>query len=596
MTLVLPIRKFATTALCLSMLATACGSSSDSSTKTSGGDDAGVDSPAEGGTPDGASDAGTEAAPPLDGSSDGAVDGSSGVEPSTVYTIGGSDGDYATFTLALDDLKSGAIGVGADGILFLVRPGEYPERVMVPPIEGADAASPVIFRAESGDVSLTGSGTSEKDAMVTLASADHVTFEGIGIANGGSDDTDSVEIGYLLEGTEDDGCQNNAIVNASIDLSGPPVTSSSRGVLLRSRAVSGSPAEAGCSGNHFRGLEIDGVATGIDIRGPVRDALQRPLLESPDADNVVADCRLGLGTGLGHATNTGGARGIGASNQVDFSAKGNQLGDIGVTGEPLLPVGVAGISLDAVSGRIAANQVHGLSYQGQTGSFVTGLRLSPHPSQALTVANNFVSGLSRSNFDAGTVDPSIYVRGIWTFGCSDCEGMPSEVHLRHNTVIIETPGDAGYPTAAFELTGGPEGALSVSSHANILVNRVGASACVGAYAVVDEHGSDQRQFLESDDNLLFVEGPGAVLGQLGRKLGAVPTDAASLAEWQSLSDGDAVSANVDPSLVSESDGDLHLEPSFKNDPAARCETSHGEGQDIDAESRSASTPLRGADE
>ncbi len=64
-----------------------------------------------------------------------------------IYTIGGSNPDYVTFTAALADLDS--LGV-CDTVTFHVRPGTYTEQVTVPHIVGA-VGRQVIFQAENGD-------------------------------------------------------------------------------------------------------------------------------------------------------------------------------------------------------------------------------------------------------------------------------------------------------------------------------------------------------------------------------------------------------------------------------------------------------------
>ncbi len=67
-----------------------------------------------------------------------------------VYTIGGTDPDYATFADAIADLEN--IGV-CDSTIFDVRPGTYTEQILVNHIPGAFGDSKVIFRAENGDSS-----------------------------------------------------------------------------------------------------------------------------------------------------------------------------------------------------------------------------------------------------------------------------------------------------------------------------------------------------------------------------------------------------------------------------------------------------------
>jgi|GEM_PF-5406833 len=64
------------------------------------------------------------------------------------YTIGGASPDYATFNLAINDLKLKGI---CGSVLFNVRPGTYHEFFTIPPIAGASLVNTITFQSENFD-------------------------------------------------------------------------------------------------------------------------------------------------------------------------------------------------------------------------------------------------------------------------------------------------------------------------------------------------------------------------------------------------------------------------------------------------------------
>ncbi|MEZ4804759.1 MAG: hypothetical protein R2852_04545 [Bacteroidia bacterium] len=70
---------------------------------------------------------------------------------SGIYTIGGSNPDFNTFTDAIDAMKSGGI---LDSVLFKVRNGTYSEHLEIPSIIGANTPNSICFESENKDSSL----------------------------------------------------------------------------------------------------------------------------------------------------------------------------------------------------------------------------------------------------------------------------------------------------------------------------------------------------------------------------------------------------------------------------------------------------------
>lgn len=94
-----------------------------------------------------------------------------------LFTIGGVDPDFISFTAAVDSLMATGI---CDSVVFHVRPGTYTEHVRIPSIPGS-LFHPVLFTSENGDSSsviLTYAATSsDSNYVIQWNGAHHVTWE-----------------------------------------------------------------------------------------------------------------------------------------------------------------------------------------------------------------------------------------------------------------------------------------------------------------------------------------------------------------------------------------------------------------------------------
>lgn len=474
-----------------------------------------------------------------------------GDPPDDGLVIGGDDADYATFTEAIDDWADQTVPEG--GLTFLVTPGEYPERIVVPPFDGASEASPVTFRDNGGVVTLTGEGTAAGgEAMVEFAGSDWVSFEGVGVR----DDSDAVEYGFLLTGTVEDGAQHDVVRDASIMLRND---ASTRGILVNCPSTLTGGEASTCSFNRFENLQLDAMGSGIQVLGPRNDDLfQTFIYDLPAQQNAIVDCVFGGRSGLGHAQSASGF-GINMSNNEGAEVTGNHFVELSITDSaPAFPAGLSAISLDAVDGLVERNRIDSVSWSGAGGSSVVGIRASITPTGTLQVVNNFVSGLTRgTDFVASGGDNSLYVRGIWVFKCFDCDDVSSQAVIEHNTVSVELQAERSYPVAAFQLAGGSSGQVDTRLRNNILLVDGASNVATGrAFAVVD--GNTAREYLDSDHNVIFASGPGGILGVVGQELGGPSLEATSLAQWQMISEGDANSQSLAVEFADADTGDLHL--------------------------------------
>ncbi len=105
---------------------------------------------------------------------------------SGIYTIGGVDPDYQSFTDAVIDLE---LKGAADTVIFNVRDGSYNEQLSFEQFLRNDPSTPVIFQSESGDstlVSLTFNASSTANYTVRFNGADNICFQHMSLlaANG----------------------------------------------------------------------------------------------------------------------------------------------------------------------------------------------------------------------------------------------------------------------------------------------------------------------------------------------------------------------------------------------------------------------------
>ncbi|HPD66446.1 MAG TPA: hypothetical protein PL113_13335, partial [Bacteroidia bacterium] len=157
---------------------------------------------------------------------------------SGTFTIGGSGADYANFASAISALQSCGI---AGPVTFIVSPGTYYERVVIPQIPGSGPTSPIKFLGSGiSTCKITYAGTSTDYSTIFLNGADYVTIDGFTIENTGS----SYSVGITL-GNE---ANNNVISNNLISVY--QGTSSSM-IGLRGSASDGSTSAGSIGYNNY---------------------------------------------------------------------------------------------------------------------------------------------------------------------------------------------------------------------------------------------------------------------------------------------------------------------------------------------------------
>lgn len=264
--------------------------------------------------------------------------------------------------------------------------------------------------------------------------------------------------------------------------------------------------------------------------------------------------------------------GVSPSN---ISVNGNNISGLSSAG------GGAGVATNGIffgfsttHGTISNNQITNIKNSSTSGWGANGIQLaSTSLSANILVSNNFVSDVAGYGFAGGAVDDNGY-------GISVNSGAGYSIY--HNTVNLTTSQTVatGFP-AAFLVGSGVTTAGAIDLRNNIFVNS--QTAGTERYAIYS--AAPNTVFSNINYNDYFSAGP---------NLGFIGLNRTLLADITSGFGGNANSVSVNPVFTSATD--LHLVSSSNaglsdlGTPLAAVTT------DIDAQTRSASTPDMGADE
>ncbi len=99
--------------------------------------------------------------------------------PAGNYTIGGTDPDFTSFRKVIQTLNNGGIG---GSVNFLIRDGQYSERVALENVQGASQNNRITFQSESGDsskVMMAISSRSDSNYVFRISNTGNVTVKGL---------------------------------------------------------------------------------------------------------------------------------------------------------------------------------------------------------------------------------------------------------------------------------------------------------------------------------------------------------------------------------------------------------------------------------
>jgi hypothetical protein len=432
-------------------------------------------------------------------------------------------------------------------------------------------------------------------ALIRLNGADFVTIDGsigntantvcppsaatrdLGIVNNNTSTSSAV---VWLQNNGVDGATNNVVKNCNIAGNAP--TTTLFGIGSGSSTISTSSLGNGNNNNAFVNNAIGNLQYGIYSQGASAGAKNIGNIISQNAMITPAPNNVSKGGIL-----------VGFENNITIT--GNSISEIAQASSP----DVFGISMGFIAAQStttsAGNEVtNAMVTHNVIGSVINsgtfsaaGISLASATSGTTLIANNMISGVS-ANGTSGD-----FAAGILLGGGS------ATVNVLHNTVSMQgtiTGGTAASQVSACLAITAATAPTNLTIRNNIFSNtQVGNTSATVRLVSIGYQFSGPFTSVASNYNDLFSAGAGPGNYFVGTTAGlAAGTTAATLANWQTATSGDANAVNIAPVFAGLNN--LHL-PSASNaalndlgTPAPAVTT------DIDCATRSLTTPDMGADE
>lgn len=186
------------------------------------------------------------------------------------YTIGGNAPDFASFAEAITVLNEAGIDCA---VTFLVRDGEYYERLILGKVPGASEGNPIKFTSESGDstraVLMILPEALKNEALLRLEGTQHLTISRLGLSTGAN--TGILNNAIFMEGTSRvvvENCHIKAINESDI---GIDIQGGSHDIRILNNRFECPDFKAGAinaEGAGTRNIEVSGNhITGSSLRG-----------------------------------------------------------------------------------------------------------------------------------------------------------------------------------------------------------------------------------------------------------------------------------------------------------------------------------------
>lgn len=334
-----------------------------------------------------------------------------------LYTVGGTGASFASPAQAVNHLMQR--GVSAS-VTLRIRPGEYCESLVIPPVPGASAANRIVIRTGGGAPEPTMLSAASGDAVLKLDGARFVTVEELSIRAAGTCST-----AVLLRGGAADNVLRNCIV---------------RGADSAWNAAAGVHLHNGCANNVLDALTISGAFTGIALSGST--AVQ-------GTNNVVR------ATQILHART-----GIHVGRQIGCIIEGCDIvpGSGSTIAAPCYGIHVA--ALGAGGGvTINGNRIHGFTdNSGSVSNRAVGVYAAAANGGIVRITNNFIYGFAGSG--------SLIVNGMYLSAGTNI--------VQHNSLLLDAPAAAPEIAGIFMSTG-----ANHRLENNIIVSRVAGAPSYG---------------------------------------------------------------------------------------------------------------------
>ena len=479
-----------------------------------------------------------------------------------VKTIGGSTPDYPTFTGAVSALATNGVGIG--GVTFNVRSGTYNERFTINSITGASQLNPIVFQKESGTVTIASTGGSgSNDVMVTLRSADWVTFDGINITDNGTSSSNYVEQGFLLtdlSGT--DGCLNNTIKNCTITLN--RTNNYSIGIFSN---TSPSNATGYNQNNHYLNLKITNCSIGMKLFGYDNNA------EIGSTSRLLTDAnRFIIGSG--------GANDITQAGITMNAANGVNIHNIDICNLTTTNANAYGITFSSVTG---TNTVTGCRFYNivSTTTWTTTLNASAiffnGCESSSYVTHSFIWGIAATSAATST-SSNVMVSGLKLNNSNNC-------YIYFNSILLHQSLSNSYAMMA--------GILDQNSTCSTIDNVI-ELVTANATPHYNFYVTNSTNWSSNTNVFYNTTVSGFTSNYLCSYNG---TNYTTLSSWRSAANYDMFSYQASPMFVNETTTgtDLHI-ALFSNSPVYNVAVSMGNAYDIDGDYRNSNHHSIGADE
>ncbi len=488
------------------------------------------------------------------------------------YNVG-SGGAYTTLTAAVAAYNSASCITGP--ITFNLTDATYLSEVFPIVINanpGANATNTLTIKPSIG-VTPTLSGSVASGALIKLNGADYIIIDGSN--SGGTDKsltitntstTSPTAISLMSLGTGA-GATNDIIKNCNI----------STGIsTLTGYGIAVGGATPGTSGadNDYVTLQNNSITVATI---PIY-AYGTASVSAGGMDNL---------TVKGNSVNTNTTItniGIQVGNGLNCNINNNTISvTTSYSGQPV------GISLETgfVSSTVNANNITNVTTTATGGYGGRGITIGTGTAtSALTISNNFISGVNGSNYSGFSNSSSMGI-GLGVSGGGSLTTVTGGVNLYFNSVNMYGPYSysASCLTAAIYI-GSSASALDIRD--NIFVNTLNNTNAGGTlsknYAIYSLVAN--TAFTDINYNDYYVSGTQGVLGFL-------TSDQTTLLAWQGATGKDAFSVSGDPKFLNNSD--LHIQTNVISPVSNAGTTIASILTDIDGDTRTA-TPDIGADE
>ncbi|MCF6130412.1 PKD domain-containing protein [Flavobacterium sp. AS60] len=492
------------------------------------------------------------------------------------YTVG-SGGNYATLTAAVTAYNNSCL-TGA--VVFTLTDAAYGSETFPITINAnatANATNTLTIKPISG-VTPTISGSLASGALIKLNGADYVTIDGSNI-NGGTDRsltitnsaTTAPSVIWLASQGTGAGAINNTIKNCN--LSTGVQTSLGYGICIGGSTL---PSQGADNDNvTIQNNNITACGVGIYANGTAS-------VSSGGNDNL-AITRNTIDYNGSLSSVVGIQVGNGLVSTIDQNSITEQ------TSAGTTPVGIS-IESGFVSSSIVRNTISKVNVTASNGWGGRGITVGTGTAtSALTIANNFISGVTGSNYTSFGSSSALGIGIGMVGGSSTLSTTTGGVNLYYNTIYLS--GSHSYSSAT--ITAGlyvGSGATTLDIRNNIFANSLNNAGTSGS----KNYGIYSAAANTAFTNINYNDYHGVSSSNSTFIVGYLGSDRSDIVAWRTASAQDAQSFSQNPQFLSTSD--LHINTSVATFVEAAGTPIAGITNDIDGDTRNASTPDVGADE